>query len=493
MVIIIINNSPSYSSKFRKILLIKPNYKTSYDTIHVMNLPPINLTFIASYLTDLNVKLEIIDAKLHNLSNKKLKKKIIKFNPDVVGITVFVSATINICYEIAKLVKEVNRNCIVVLGGRHPTFKVEEVLKRNEIDIVVRNEGEITFRELIIKGSPREVNGLSYKINRKVIHNPDRTLLNYASIRIPARFLINHNKYYMFSSRVESIETSRGCPFSCKFCTTPIINYGRWRPRPVEKIISELKLISRNQKIKDIFLVDDNFAQDTRRIETLCDRIIECKKNNEINDLKFLAQIRVDSILKSPQMVKKMAAAGFWVVLIGIETIREDLLLDLKKGFTIKTILKALEILHQYNIIAYGNLIIGLDLFQNKGDMKKSINFVKNLDIDIISFSLLTPFPGTPIYQELKEEKLIVTEDWSKFTLFNPVIKTYTMDTNDLLEILIHSIKKIGYIRKYKILIPRLIKTRGLKFLLNPIRIIALIKSYLKVIIHIRKFKFMNL
>ena len=431
--------------------------------------------------------MEIIDAKLHNLSNKKLKKKLIKFNPDVVGITVFVSATINICYEIAKLVKEINRNCIVVLGGRHPTFKVEEVLKRNEIDIVVRNEGEITFRELIIKGSPRGVNGLSYKINGKVIHNPDRPLLNYVKIRFPARFLINHNKYHIFSSRVESIETSRGCPFSCKFCTTPIINHGLWRPRPVEKIISELKLISRNQKIKDIYLVDDNFTQDTRRIETLCDRIIECKKNNEINDFKFMAQIRIDSILKSPQMIKKMAAAGFWVVSFGIETTQEDLLLELKKGFTFKTILKALEILHQANIIASGNLIIGLDLFQTKGNMKKSINFIKNLDIDIIAFSVLTPFPGTPMYQELKEEKLIVTQDWSKYTIYNPVIKTYTMGPNDLREILIHSIKKIGYIRNYKKIIPRLIRTRGLLFLLNPIRIMALIKSYLKIIIPLRK------
>ena len=247
----------------------------------------------------------------------------------------------------------------------------------------------------------------------------------------------------MVCTRVESIETSRGCPFSCNFCTTPIVNYGLWRPRPVEKIISELKLISRNRKIRDIFFVDDNLTQDTDRIEALCDQIIECKRNNEINNFKFLAQVRVDSILKSPKMVMKMAAAGFWIVLIGIETIQEKKLIEMKKRFTFKTVLKALEILHRYNIIVIGNLIIGIDLFQKKEDIKECINFIKNLDIDIISFSVLTPFPGTPIYQKLKEKELLLTQDWSKFTLVNPVIKTYTMSPNDLRELLIYSIKKI--------------------------------------------------
>ena len=290
------------------------------------------MTYIASYLVDLDVEVEILDAKVKNLSHKQIRKKIEKYKPDIVGISVFVSAAINICYDIAKIVKDYNQNCTVVFGGRHPTFVPEETLRVDEVDIVVRGEGELTFKELIIKGTPENVKGISYKSNGTIIHNPDRSLINYSNIRFPARHLVKNNIYSMFKVRVETVETSRGCPYSCKFCTTPVINNGLWRPRPVENIISELKIISQNRRISDIFFIDDNITADTKRFERLCERIIECKKNNEINDFKFNSQIRLDALLKSPQLVKKMADAGFWMILTGIESIRKKTQKALRKG-----------------------------------------------------------------------------------------------------------------------------------------------------------------
>ncbi|MFX1445063.1 MAG: B12-binding domain-containing radical SAM protein, partial [Promethearchaeota archaeon] len=298
--------------RWKKILLIKPNYRLSNADIQFvhMNLPPINLSYIASYLVDLDVVVKILDAKVANLNYKQIRKNIKKFNPDIVGITVFISAAINVCYDIAKIVKDFNPNCIVVFGGRHFISESDETLKINEVDIVVRGEGELTFRELIKKGNPENVKGISYISNGKIVHNPERSLIkDLRNLRYPARYLIKNNKYKMLTVRIETIETSRGCPYRCKFCVTPIFNKGLWRPRPVENIITELKMISQSRKISDILFIDDNFTQDTKRIERMCKRIIECKKKKEINDFKFLAQVRADSIVKSPQMVKKMAEA----------------------------------------------------------------------------------------------------------------------------------------------------------------------------------------
>ncbi|GAH32994.1 unnamed protein product, partial [marine sediment metagenome] len=146
----------------------------------------------------MDVEVEILDAKVKNLSYKQIRKKIEKYKPDIVGISVFVSAAINICYDIAKIAKDYNQNCTVVFGGRHPTFVPEETLRVDEVDIVVRGEGELTFKELIIKGTPENVKGISYKSNGTIIHNPDRSLINYSNIRFPARHLVKNNIYSMF-------------------------------------------------------------------------------------------------------------------------------------------------------------------------------------------------------------------------------------------------------------------------------------------------------
>ena len=435
----------------------------------------------------MDVEVEILDAKVKNLSYKQIRKKIEKYKPDIVGISVFVSAAINICYDIAKIAKDYNQNCIVVFGGRHPTFVPEETLRVDEVDIVVRGEGELTFKELIIKGTPENVKGISYKSNGTIIHNPDRSLINYSNIRFPARHLVKNNIYSMFKVRVETVETSRGCPYSCKFCTTPVINNGLWRPRPVENIISELKIISQNRRISDIFFIDDNITADTKRFERLCERIIECKKTNEINDFKFNSQIRLDALLKSPQLVKKMADAGFWMILTGIESIREKTQKNLRKGLAFDKVLKALEILHNNNIIVSGNMIIGGDLNSTEKEIRDDIKFLSKVDIEFLPFSILTPFPGSITLKELEEKNLVITKDWSKYTILTPVIKTCKLSPEKLRNLLIYSYKELKYLNHPGRMILRVIKTRGIMFVLNPISFLSLVISHLKMKVFYKK------
>ena len=448
-----------------------------------LDFPPINLTYIAAYLEDLDVEVEILDAKVKDLNYKQVKKRIQKFNPDLVGISVFVSAAIKYCNDYAKIVKEVNPNCMVVFGGRHPTWEPDDTLKVGEIDFLVRGEGELTFRELIIKGSPENVKGISYRSNGKNgknTHNPERPLLNIKNIRFPARHLTKGNKYKMMTVRLETIETSRGCPYTCKFCTTHKFNNGLWRARPVESIITELKLISQNRRITDIFFVDDNLTANTKRIEQLCERIIECKRTNQINDFYFFAQIRVDSVVKSPIMVEKMAKAGFWAVFIGIEGVSEKKLKSVRKGFTFNKVLEGLKLLHRNKMIVIGNLIIGLDLDETEEELKKEIQYMKTIEIDVVSYVLLTPFPGSDTLKEFEEQGLLLTKDWSKYTVFDPVIQTHALTPKQMHDILYYSFRELKYVHKLKTFGQRVYKIRGLSFFLSPSRILSMLKSYVQ-------------
>jgi len=486
----VLTNQNLQNLQWKKILLIKPNYRTIGWDYYNMDFPPINLTYIAAYLTDLDVEVEILDTKVRNLSNSQIKKEIKKFASDIVGISVFVTAALKSSINVAKIVKEVNPNCFVIFGGRHPTFEPDSTINVKEVDILVRGEGEITFREFIIKGTPEGVNGISYKSNGKVIHNPDRQLIeDFKNIRYPARELTKNYKYKIFSERLETVETSRGCPFRCTFCATHTFNNQLWRPRPIEKIITELKIISQNRKIEEIFFVDDNLTANTKRIENLCDRIIECKQKKEMNDFKFFAQIRVDSIVKAPQMIKKMADAGFWIVFIGIESVNEDSLKDTKKGFEFKKVTEALKILHANNLIVMGNLIIGIDLNETEEEIVKEIKFMKTVDIDLVSFVLLTPFPGSSIMEELRNKGLIVSKDWSKYTVFYPVIKTHQLSSKQLYNLLYFSFRELKYVNNLKGLANRVVKTRGLRYAFNPRRILTFINSGLKMRSLFKEFK----
>ncbi|MEE9377518.1 MAG: radical SAM protein [Candidatus Lokiarchaeia archaeon] len=477
------NLEKSQNFQWKRILLIKPNYTTKGWDFYNVNFPPLNLAYIASYLSDLELTVKILDAKVRKLNNKQIRKKIEKYKPDVVGISVFVSAAITICYDIAKIVKDYNQNCTVVFGGRHPTFIPDETLKAEDVDIVVRGEGELTFRELIIKGSPENIKGISYKINGNIIHNEDRPLMSkneYAKIRFPDRQLLKNVEYKIIRLHLQTIETSRGCPYSCKFCTTPTMNNGLWRPRIVENIISELKMISQNRKITDIFFVDDNLTVDTKRIEELCERIIESKKRGEINNFKFFAQVRVDDVVRAPKMVKTMADAGFWLLFIGIESASEESLKEMKKQISFNTVLKAIEIIHKNRIVVIGNLILGIDLNATEEDIKKEIQFMKKVDVDVLSYVILTPYPGSITLEELEEKNLVITKDWSRYTSFNPVIKTRQLSPVKLHNLLLYSFHELGYFRSYLATSKRIIKKRSITFFLNPRRLILFINSFLQ-------------
>lgn len=399
-----------------RVLLIQPDYPMNhkYSPKRSITLPPLGLECLAAHVQDI-AETRIIDNRLFDLSH--ITGVIKQFQPDVVGISCCFSLEIYHVNAIARVAKE--NGAITVLGGWHPTLLVNETLASPWIDIVVRSEGEFTFQEFIQKGSPIGVAGLSFKKNGQIIHNPDRSLADMNLFRMPARDLISpevRSQYSFLGYPMDCMETSRGCPYQCTFCSIHNFYRHTYRHRSVPHIMQEIRLI--RQTCRSVFLIDDNFVVNANHVAVLCDAIIREKL-----DMFFMSTARVDMVLRHPEVFKKMADAGFIFLFLGLESFSDNALQNLKKQFKFQQIKSAIKILHNLGFIIQGNVILGADFSDTEQDLESTIQIAKSLDVDIPTFSILTPYPGTQLMDEVEKKNALISHDWRDFNWVTPTMR----------------------------------------------------------------------
>jgi len=255
-----------------------------------------------------------------------------------------------------------------------------------------------------------------------------------------------------------------------------------WRPRSVENVIKELEIISKNKKVTDIFFVDDNLLVNMKRVKRLCIEIIKGKNEGRIKDFKFFFQGRLDSMAKNPDITKLMGLAGFWLVLVGLEATDNKTLDLVEKGCKIESIKRGIDVLHDAGIVIMGNVILGIDLEASIDDLLITIKKANEFTVDLPSFTLLTPFPSTGFYLEMKDKNLLLTEDYSKYNWLTPVIKTPNLSPKALKTLLFLGFYHIGYYGGFipnKIqLVRRVLKSRGLNYIEDPRRLYRTARAY---------------
>ena len=381
-----------------------------------------------------------------------------RYSPDLVGISM--SATEH--DEGLRLASIANTNRVTtVLGGYHPTAIPGELLSYPQVDIVVRGEGEYTFRDLVRRGAPEDVLGLSYKKDGVVIHNEDRPCIEQLdSLPFPARHLrrvkyLNH--MYKEGRENDVITMSRGCYGKCSFCCETYMNHGNVRFRSPENIMDELHEISDYHQGKPlkIFVTDPSFMSNPKIMDRLCDLLLQSGL-----DTSFSVMARVDSIVRNPGLVKKMCAAGIQSYELGFESANEEILNDVNKGITLGLQREAVEILLENGANISGTFVIGLP-GQSEADIKNLPVYAKHLGLMNAAFGIATPFAGTEFYDDLEKENLIFDRDWTNYDEMHSVYILDTVNPRRLEELQTYCLVRFWTLNTFLIGLSRKLDTGG--------------------------------
>ncbi len=377
-------------------------------------LPRLGSILLATILRDKGYRTKVFIEDISRPDWKLLE------DADVVCIS-SITSTAPRAYQIAK--GFIDRGIPVVMGGPHSTFKPEESL--NYADYVVRGEGEETIVELMEhfeSGLPLDaIRGLSFKTKSGHIrHNPDRDFLtDLDTAPVPDFNLV----YNWKKARVIPISTSRGCPFACKFCSV-IQMFGRkYRFKSIRRVLEEIKALAVLKT--HVFFVDDNFAANKERTKSLLRAMLD----NNIN-IKWSAQMRTD-IVKDPELISLMAKTGCFTVFIGFESINPETLVLYNKRQVVEDINMCIKMLKSRRINIHGMFVVGSDT-DDIQTIRNTQLYAKKLGIDSVQFMMLTPLPGTPVFNELYDQGRIIHTDWSKYDAHHAVFEPRLMTAFEL-------------------------------------------------------------
>ena len=420
--------------KYNHALALYPYFRDSTSIVGLF--PPTGIEYIATSMKDLVGKVTLIDLR-HEKEFQDVNnlRDFVKREIDLLCISIIWSYGFK---EICELISKLPNEIPIVVGGYKATEEVEYLFEKcPNIDVIVRGEGEETIKELV-KGVPyKDIPGISYRENGKIVHNKNRPLTDVNTIPFPDRSL-RRIIYHFVSHGIkitnltfDTILTTRGCPYKCKFCTFSLNPLGQKREyieRSLSSVIEELKTIS-----ADIVLFsDDNFFTNPKRSEKLCDLIIE----NNIKK-RFIVQTRIE-ITRQPQLLEKAEKAGFKLFLVGIESPHDRILKQIQKGFTQQKIREAFKVFNKYNFYIHGYFIYG-NIGETEDEMVYIAEFAKDLKLDSITFQklriekysplteLVAKTPGYhydelggPLYSDQYTlEKLKKIRDRIKFSFYN--------------------------------------------------------------------------
>ena len=397
-----------------KILLVNPSYRDVYRTFDFV-LPPLGLAYMAALLAKKNYDVKIVDL---NVGQKD--QAIPHNNWDLVGITLDTSRYYK-GMEYARMLK--SQGARVVVGGPHASFMADEILERGSADYVVRGEGEHTMLELAETlnqgGNLEQIQGLSFRNDDQIIHNDTRVYSDdLDTLPFPARDLLDMDKYRtskLGTRSITSILTSRGCPYQCSFCASSKLAGTFWRARSVQSIVEEIQFVKDTYSYRAFAFVDDNFTLNPQRVIDLCEDI--CKRGWDIHWWCFS---RVDTIVKNPEMVSLMYEAGCRSTYIGVESSNQETLDSYNKKISADISRKAISVLKENKIEMTASFIIG-GLNEDKKMVKDTLRYAKSLNPNTVSFTILTPYPGTDLFEQVKDR--IITFDWRKYDGIHSVIR----------------------------------------------------------------------
>ncbi|MEN6573846.1 B12-binding domain-containing radical SAM protein [Methanobacterium aggregans] len=406
------------------VVLINPCDENAVKNCLGFKVPPLNLMYLAASLEKALMSVKILDDDIMQMGEEKVTQLVSKMDPMIVGLTASTS-NIKKALKYVEKIKKTLPNTLTMIGGPHTTFIPFETLQENEfLDLVVVGEGEKTVVELAQNYSKYGVKGLE-NVRGIVYRTPDRNAIKIKepqplikdldSIPFPARHLVPFHAYGVSKDQEGDMITSRGCVYSCEYCSSSLIMGKKFRSRSPENVVDEVEELTNEYKIKNIAFLDDTFMMNKRRAGEIADEI----KSRGL-DVSYVASSRVDMVNKD--LLAKLKDSGMNTLYYGVESGSQRVLDLMKKRITLKQAEYAVESAKDAGIRVLTSFILGFP-GETADEIDKTIDFSIKLNADYSQYSILTPFPGTPIYHELKDKKLLDTENWDKYTVLKSVIK----------------------------------------------------------------------
>jgi radical SAM superfamily enzyme YgiQ (UPF0313 family) len=327
-------------------------------------------------------------------------------NSDIVCISTITSTALK-AYQISDRLRKIG--IPVVIGGVHPTFLPEESIQH--CDYVIRGEGEQSLLELFdflenAKPALESIKGLTYwDKSGRALHNPIPPFIDNLDALPQPDFSLIHN---WNSSYLHPVATSRGCPYDCRFCSVILMFGRRYRFKSLPATMREIKNVMHPKLRTRIFFVDDNFTVNKDRTKQILKWIISERLN-----LSWSAQTRVD-VAEDAELLRLMADSGCDTLHIGFESINPQTLEVFNKKQKVEEIVYCVKRLKEYHLNIHGMFVLGADT-DDVDTIKKTADFARHLGIDTVQFLMLTPLPGTEIFNEIRDSDRLLHTDWSKY------------------------------------------------------------------------------
>lgn len=420
-----------------KVTLVSPPNTEFRDAGKAHLVEPLGLAYIAAVLEWNGYDVKILDADTLEYSISQTVDEILKTNPDVVGFSCQ-TPLYPIALEIARGIKR-TRHIITVFGGLHAT-SFPDIVKDPAIDFAVGGEGEWPFLNLVraleSNSALGDIEGLSFFKDEQYICNPPTRISNLDESPFPARHLLPMKKYrYSFPvpSRNKrriyaSVNFSRGCVYGCIFCNSP----RQWKRRVVHRsaknIVEELKELVTRFGVDTFYVRDEVFTLNKKNVLQICEEILKEKL-----DVQWFCYARADHL--DEEMLLAMKKAGCKLVKIGVETGDPEIMRLIKKGENLETIERAFKLAHKVGLYTHASFMIGHP-WDSHETVQRSIDFAKKLNADTVAFPVMTPFPGTEVWDIAKEENLLLTEDFTKFNVIgSSVMRTKYLAAEELIKL----------------------------------------------------------
>lgn len=490
-------------SNLAKVLLIRPPHTYFGKPAKIAQMTsvglPLGVLYIAALLEKEGHKVKIFDSLIRNTTLRKIdenlyffgaswkniEKEIIKEKPDMIGISNQFTEQMKNAIKVAEIAKNVDKNILVVVGGNHSTVAPEDFLKHDSVDVACRGEGEYSMLDLANGRPLSRIDGISYKVRGKIKSNkPRKWIMNLDELPFPAYNLVNMEEYFdavkdgmetrpdqfVETERQISMITSRGCPYSCIFCSIRLHMGQIWRFNSPEYVLNHLELLTKKYGVKHVHFEDDNTTFNPKRFEEILDGM---ERRNIKITFDTPNGVRLDTL--SRDLLKKMKDMGLIQLKIAIESGHQPTLDNIiRKKLKIKDGIKVAKWCKELGIPLSSFYVIGFP-GETKRAIEKSLETQLRLfkDYDVIPHcGIALPYVGTDLNKLCKERGFMTVEkpftNEVEFDVFGQaIIKTNDFDPEDIKNYLHSFYRKILFLQIFKFLTKPKLVFNSTKFALK--------------------------